>query len=295
MNSPVVAITGASGYLGGQIRDHLRSLGLPVVSLVRSPADDPRLERRYDLASPVPPDLLASVDVLVHAAYDFGLTSRAAIWRVNVEGSRRLLAAAQAAGVRRVIVVSSMSAYEGTTQRYGQAKLAIEAAAAAYGGCVVRPGLVYGDAAGGMIGALRAAVHLPLVPLVGGTSRQYPVHEDDVTAAIGRLVLADELPDELLGIAPPSPVSFRQVLEHLAAGEGRAPRFVPVPWQVLFFGLRCAELLRVAVPFRSDSLLGLVRPAPDVPGADALHRLGIALRPFPSGREELARAEGAGR
>jgi hypothetical protein len=74
----------------------------------------------------------------------------------------------------------------------------------------------------------------------------------------------------------------------LAALEGRECRFVSIPWQPLYWGLRLGELLRVPLPFRADSLLGLVHPAPSVPNFETLAALGIALRPFPSQDEKPA-------
>src|SRR5205823_7054286 len=133
----------------------------------RSPRPGEAADRRYDMTAPPASDVLSSVDVLVHAAYDLSLTRRVDVWRVNVEGTRRLLDAAVGAGVTRIIVVSTMSAYDGTSQIYGQAKLAIEAATLAAGGAVLRPGLVYGDRPGGMVGALRRLARLPVVPLIG--------------------------------------------------------------------------------------------------------------------------------
>ena len=113
-------------------------------------------------------EVLHWADVLVHAAYDLSLTSPVDIWRVNVEGTRRLLEVAADARVRRILVLSSMSAFEGTTQLYGRAKLDIEAMTAASGGCAVRPGLVYGERPGGMAGALRKLTRLPIVPVIAG-------------------------------------------------------------------------------------------------------------------------------
>ena len=82
-----------------------------------------------------------------------------------------------------MIVLSSMSAYEGTTQIYGRAKPRIEAATLQVGGCVLRPGLVYGASAGGMVAALRKLARLPVVAVPIGEMRQYTVHEDDFGAA----------------------------------------------------------------------------------------------------------------
>src|SRR5438105_12468471 len=126
--TPVAAVTGASGYLGSQICETLESRGWQVVRLARSPERSHGQVLQYDLATPVTApaqDALRSVNALIHAAYDLSLTSPADIWRVNVKGTRRLLEAAKEAAVGRIIVFSSMSAFAGTSQLYGRAKLDI--------------------------------------------------------------------------------------------------------------------------------------------------------------------------
>ena len=276
----VVGVTGASGYLGSRICSVLEREGWSVIRLVRSPAPGDSTARRLDLRAPIPPEGLASIDVLIHTAYDFSLTRRQDIWKVNVEGTRRLLSAARAAGVPRIVVLSTMSAYPGTGQLYGQAKLAIEAETLAAGGCVIRPGLVYGQGAAGMAGALLKATRLPVVPLIAGSARQFPVHIDDLLAAIAALASTPDPPSAPVGVANPQPVTFKVLLETLAAQEGRRCRFVPIPWQILYAMLRAGELLRLSLPFRADSLLGLVRPAPFVPHPEELERLGVVMRPF---------------
>jgi len=129
----------------------------------------------------------------VHSAYDLSLTSSLDITRVNVGGTRRLLEAAADARVRRIIVLSSMSAFEGTKQLYGQAKLDIEAMTEALGGCAVRPGLVVSERPGGMAAALQKLTRLPIMPLIASVGRLYTVHEDDLMAAIAALVVVDVL------------------------------------------------------------------------------------------------------
>ncbi len=156
--APVAVVTGASGYLGSEICDTLESSGWHVVRLARSPGKSHGQALPYDLAAPVTArvrEALRSANALIHAAYDLSLTSRADIWRVNVEGTRRLLEAAKEADVGRIIVFSSMSAFAGTSQLYGRAKLDIEAMSIEWDGCAVRPGLVCSDQAGGMAGAMR--------------------------------------------------------------------------------------------------------------------------------------------
>ncbi len=278
--APIAAVTGASGYLGSRICTTLESKGWQVISLVRCPSRSHGRACAYDLAIPVSPEvreLLHSADVLVHAAYDLSLTRSVDIWRVNVEGTRRLLDAAVDAGVRRTLVLSSMSAFEGTTQLYGRAKLDIEAMTVASGGCALRPGLVCGERPGGMAGALRKLTRLPIVPVVVGGVRQYIVREDDLMTVIAALAAALTLRSQTLSVAYPTPILFRDLLRAFAAQEGRRCRLMPVPWQPIYYLLRIAEILRLQMPFRADSLLGLVHAAPGVSGGEALTGLGVTL------------------
>jgi nucleoside-diphosphate-sugar epimerase len=272
------AITGARGYLGGLVRRRLTESSWRTIALVRAPVPSDGDARRFDLAAPCDDGLLADVETLIHCAYDLTITGQADIERVNVEGTRRLLRAAVDAGTRRIIVLSSMSAYEGTTQIYGQAKLAIEAATLEVGGCVLRPGLVYGDHAGGMAAALRKLVRLPVVPVPAGLNRQFTVHEDDFTAVVAACAELPSMPVQAVGVAHPGTVDFRELLSTFASWDGRSCRFLPVPWKPMYWALRFGELLPVKLPFRADSLLGLVRAAPNVPGQRELKALGVPLR-----------------
>jgi nucleoside-diphosphate-sugar epimerase len=283
IQQPVVAVTGASGYLGSQICQNLESGGWQVIRLGRSPDRRRGQEFSYDLAMPITAwvsEALRSADVLVHAAYDLSVTSSADIWRVNVAGTRRLLEAARQAAVRRVIVLSSMSAFPGTTQLYGRAKLDIEAMTAEFGGCAIRPGLVYSERAGGMAGALRKLTSLPVVPVVTGGAGVYTVCEQDLMRVIGLLASAATLEPGTISVAHASRVTLVDLLRTFAAQEDRRCRFVPVPWQLCYWPLRTGEFLRLRLPFRADSLLGLIHTAPGLSGQDQLARLGVTLRAF---------------
>jgi len=273
-----VAITGSSGYLGGLLRGRLKEDGLRVISLSRTSTGSE--SRRYVIEESLSPDLLSDVDALVHCAYDMKVRRERDIWAVNVEGSRRLLEYALSSGVRRTIVLSSMSAFEGTQQLYGRSKLAIESIALKNQAIPIRPGIVYGPNAGGMAGALTALTRLPVVPVVASRSHQFTLHEDDFTAAISALISAKDTGWVPVGLANPVPVSFRDLIAGLARLSGRNCRTVPLDWRLLLAGLRACEALRIDLPFRADSLVGLANPAPMVPNLEVWHDLGITLRRF---------------
>jgi nucleoside-diphosphate-sugar epimerase len=280
VTAPVVAITGATGYLGSVLEPAFLAAGFAVRRLVRSPrpATD---DRAFALGDVVESSILEGVDVLVHCAYDMTLTKRTEIWERNVFGTVRLLDAAEAAGVRRTVAISSMSAYPGTRQLYGRAKLDTELAAFSRNMAVVRPGLVYGPGWGGMAGTLRRLSTLPVLPDFGTRAHQFTVHENDLAAAFLTLAQIDEAPGVPLGIAHPDPVPFRSLIIDLAVGQGKpTPRFIPTPGMAVFGALRSAEILGLPLPVRADSLLGLLRPAPVVANVDVLADLGVHLRQF---------------
>lgn len=284
--SRVAVVTGANGYLGSRICRTLESKGWQVVRLTGSQPEVPGRVIRYELAAPITTEVseaLRSADVLIHAAYNLSITAADDIWRVNVEGTRRLLEAAKEAATGRIIVLSSMSAFDGTSQLYGRAKLDIEAVTVEYGGCAIRPGLVYGEQAGGMAGALRKLAVLPVVPVISGDAGLYTVREDELLKAIDHLASVAVLEPGTISLAHPEKSTLAELLTSFAGQGNRRSYFVPVPWQPVYWLLRTGELLRVPLPFRADSLLGLVYTAPGLVGRKRLAGLGLTLSAFKSG------------
>jgi nucleoside-diphosphate-sugar epimerase len=280
---PVVAVTGASGYLGSRICTTLESSGWQTIRLARTPEKAPGQAFSFDLAMPITPQVreaLRSASVLIHAAYDLSLTSPTDIWRVNVAGTRRLLEAAREAAVDRIIVLSSMSAFTGTSQLYGRAKLDIEAITTEFGGCAVRPGLVHGEQADGMAGALRKLTSLPIVPVITGGASVYTVWEQDLMRVIALLASVTVLEPGTISVAYPDRVRLIDLLRAFAAQEGRQCRFVPVSWQPIYWLLRSGEFIGLRLPFRADSLLGLIHTAPGLIGGAQLAQLGVTLQAF---------------
>lgn len=107
-----ILVTGASGFLGRHILEQLRGEDHTVRALSRDPLAEVAhgtvfggdILKPETLAAP-----LEGVDVLIHAAglVSFEPEDARAMWRVHVEGTDNLLTAAKAAGVKRVIYIST--------------------------------------------------------------------------------------------------------------------------------------------------------------------------------------------
>src|SRR5579871_161828 len=176
MNEKICAITGANGYVGSVVARWFANHGWKVFALTRGENTGPYPQIPFFLGATLEPKVFEAngITTLIHCAYDFRPVDWPSIRRTNVEGSQSLLQSAKQGGVRKVIFISSISAFPGCASLYGRAKLEIEAAVTKLGGTMVRPGLIYGSTvSGGMFGALRSQVLTRrVIPLLG--SGEYP-------------------------------------------------------------------------------------------------------------------------
>lgn len=277
-SQPRCLLTGASGYLGGLIARKLTASGWEVIGLSRRPKPN---EIAFRLGEAIAADDFAGADALIHCAYDFSPTTWAEIARINIEGSRLLFRAAREGRLPHLLLISTISAFNGCRSKYGRAKLAIEALAREADACIIRPGLIYGDTPGAMFGRLVAQVRTAaLMPIPGdGRQKMYTVHEDDLTEAILRGVTVSPAPNTPITVAHETPIEFRAIMNAIGARLGKRVVTIPVPWRAMWLGLRGAELARLPLGLRSDSLVSLVNQDP-APALNAAALLGVRCRPF---------------
>ena len=279
-NSHTCAITGAAGYVGGIIRRKFEAEGWTVRPLTRSPKDDKSVA--FQLGHDLPPSALSACDTLIHCAYDFDQFTMEKARAINIDGTAKLLAAAHRDGVKKIVVISSISAFEGCKSVYGKAKLAIEKIALDAGAIVIRPGLVFSENGGAMFGSLVAQVeNSSLLPLIGsGDQIQYLVHDEDLAALV--FGLGSGLippPQGVITAAHSQGWTFRGILEKIAASKNKKVRFLPIPWRLLWLALKTAETLHAPIKFRSDSVVSLQNQNPH-PSFSELALTGVNPRPF---------------
>ena len=274
-------VTGAGGYLGSRVKAALQQRGWRVVELTRNPAPGSSAVQ-FQLGGDVSPAVVAGAKALVHCAYDFKQLSWADIHRVNVTGSGKVLRTAHEAKVENLIYISTISAFEGCRSLYGKAKCETEKIARSLGAIVIRPGLVFGDPPGAMFGRLLNQVgHARVLPLPDdGSQIQYLVHEQDLSDFICRCAEGNvSAPDAPITIAHEQSWTFRQILEEIARAKGKSISFVPVPWRLVWAGLKCGELCGLKPGFKSDNLVSLMYQNPN-PSFAPQRELKIACRPF---------------
>src|SRR5690242_8300325 len=120
-----IALTGGAGFIGGAVARALLARGDEVAALVRDAARPGRLA---DSGATIVSDDLSDVrrligafttaDAVIHSAgsYRIGIpaSERDAMWDANVGTTTRVLDAAIAAGVPRIVYVSTVNAFGNT-------------------------------------------------------------------------------------------------------------------------------------------------------------------------------------
>jgi len=256
-----VLVTGASGFIGRAVVPALLTAGYNVRAAARrTPAFAPPVETAIhgDLSAGIDwGPLIAEVDFIVHLAGIAHSGSGVAAARydlVNHLATAALAEAARAAGVTRVVLVSTIRAQTGPrsdcvlteddpprpTDPYGRSKLAAEIALAHSGVdfTVLRPVLVYGPGAKGNLRALARLAALP-VPLPFGafTNRRSVLSVHNLVAAIAHVLRHPASGGETYAVADLQPVSLADMLTALRAGLGMSPRLLNAPPGLVRLGL----------------------------------------------------------
>ena len=306
-SAPLIAITGATGFIGRYLVRELTARGCKVRILLRQPSSVP-----LDCSSAVIGDLARpkntreafdSADAVIHTA---GLSAAMTgvpehdFRNLNTEATIGLARSAFAAGVRRFVFLSSVRAQAGPsapsvlteadapqpTDPYGRSKLAAEQGLATLNGdwVALRLASTYGVGVSGNFAELRrlAASRYPL-PFAGLSARRSILSLSNLLSAIEHVLKLTEPLRRPLLVADPEPITTGEMIAAMRMGLGRRAGLFPVPAPILKSAFAAAgrpeAYRRLAEPL-------VVRP-------DALHVLGwVAPLTTREGLARLMRADG---
>jgi len=253
-------ITGASGFIGRTLCSQLSERGWHLRALIRRPATGPWHETVIgDLENLAPGNIAEGFDTVFHLAGKAHALSEARqdekeYFRINTEGTRRILEAAKFSGVRRFVFFSSVKTInEGSSEcldetslcfpvtPYGKSKLKAERLVLegyyVPEPVVLRLSMVYGPSPKGNLPRMIEAVakgNFPPIPEFG--NQRSMVHVEDVAQAA---ILAAEKP-EAIGqtflVTDGQPYSSRELYEWICQALGKSAPAWRIP-EVVFRGL----------------------------------------------------------
>ena len=276
-----IAITGSSGYVGRRlveaIRRHLPQAKILGIDRVRPRDRVPDRFEPVDICDPRLGEVLSGFapDTVVHLAFILNPSHREReMRRINVEGTRNALHAADTAGASRILFASSVVALgaapdnpvpmrdiqervPGHAFRYAADKSEAEAAAASLaeerpGLAVswVRPAIILGPGTDNYLS--RLLLRFPVVFLLDGcnTPMQF-VHVDDVVNAMVHILLGDGRGP--FNVAPGDSISLLEI----ALETGR--RAVSVPMWAARSAVQLTWALRLPVFEAPAAMLDYLR------------------------------------
>jgi uncharacterized protein YbjT (DUF2867 family) len=215
-----VLVTGASGYVGRAVSARLQEEGHEVVPFSRSSGGDVR--DREAVAS-----AMGGVEAICHLVATLDGTD-AEFQGINVDGTRNVIDAARAAGVRRLLLMSAAGVNEEHAPRTRYWRTKWEAKRAVMDSdlewTVFEPSFVFGGS-GGALHEFERLLRFPIVPVVGdGRYRHQPVWTGDVAAAYSAALARPHTIGRRYELGGPQVFTFDELLDELARVTGRPPR-----------------------------------------------------------------------
>lgn len=293
--SGCVLVLGANGFIGSHVAAALSSAGWSVRAGARRIDDPARRAPTFDwvvadFAKLTTPQawgpLLVGVEAVVNCVgvlqNGAGDSTRAA----HVDGPRALIAACEAEGVRRLVHISAVGAYDGAGTDYARTKAKTERVIEASGldWLILRPSLVVDRTAFGGTGLIRALAAFPLFsPVVGGDQTFRPIPLGDLSAAVVAALKPGAPWRQTLDMPGPEPVTMVETVRLYRGWMGLKPApVVRVPRVMAAPALAIGDLLgRLgwSSPIRTTAIKQMDH---DVSGRDSgwASALGVSSRGF---------------
>ena len=285
-----IALTGATGFVGGHLLRRLVEAGHEVRALTRRPRG-PEAGVEWIAGDLADHDALARLvedsDAVIHVAGVLNAPDCAGFDAGNVAGTAAMIEAATTAGVRRFVHVSSLAAREPKLSLYGESKARSEVlvTASPLPFAIVRPPAVYGPGDSETLDLFRMAKKgVVLMPPAGRLSL---IHVDDLARLL--VTLTDPAIPTGLTIEPddgqPHGYSHPEFSTMLGAAVGRRVISLSTPRAILGMAAAIDRLVRgakaklttdrVAYFCHPDWVVSPTHPAPDewAPRIDTLEGL----------------------
>lgn len=227
-----IAITGGSGFVGRHLADRLTSEGHQVVLI------DRRLRQQADSfksdLSDVPTLINAfkGCDSIAHCAGINREVGKQTFQRVHIEGTRNVVEAAQALGIKKIVLMSFLRARPNCGSPYHESKWRAEEIFRNSGldYTVIKAGVVYGRG-DHMLDHLSHALHtfpfFALVGLKGKTVR--PLAVEDLVHIMRAALIDRRLKNQTIALLGAEEIYLKEAVRRVAEVVGKKPLMFPLP------------------------------------------------------------------
>jgi len=286
----MILVTGGTGFVGPKIVRKLRADGHDVRCLVRDPSRAGGVEGlgaelvEGDVTDRSSLDAAAAgCDVVIHLVAIIA-GRREEFEGVMEQGTRNLVDAAKAAGVRRFILMSALGTSDETRDLvpYYHAKWEMERTVRESGleYVIFRPSFVFGSDGGALQQFTRVARLSPVTPIVGsGYRKLQPIWVDDVAAYFAAAVDAPAAANRTFELGGPDVVTLNDFWARLKEARGLRRPSLHVPTSIMRVQATVLERLPKP-PVTRDQLTMLEAGDNVVTDTAAVETFGLPLVPL---------------
>jgi NADH dehydrogenase len=244
MTGKVVAVFGASGFLGRHVVRELARRGWRIRAAVRRPhlAHDLRplgSIGQIDLVQaniryrPSIEEAIAGCDAVVNLVGILDEQGQQNFDAVQANGARNVAEVAAGAGIRNMVHVSAIGADANSESTYARTKAEGEAAVRDHvpEAVILRPSIIFGpqdDFFNRFAGMTRISPFLPAIG--GGKTRFQPVYVDDVADCVAIALETPGLRGRTYELGGPEIMTFKELMQLMLRVIGRRRTLIPIPF-----------------------------------------------------------------
>jgi len=294
-----VLVTGGAGFVGTQLCRALAARGGRAFRAFDLPG--PRLQALAPHGETVAGDLLApgaleaaaaGCDACLHLVVAHEQAPREMHERLTVGGARRVAEALRAAGVRRLLFLSSIKAVRDYDGNYGRHKRLAEEVVRGSGldWTILRPGLLYGPGELRLSGIAAFLRKWPVFPMVGrGDYPIYPLRTEDLAAALFAALDRPASVGKTYEVGSDRAVTLAEVVSMVGERIGVRRPVVRIPlWACRALAAALEAVSRHPILFVEQvKAMQCAFPPPDTRAAK--EDLGFSTPPFAEGLDALVR------
>ncbi|MEI7554837.1 NAD(P)H-binding protein [Candidatus Chlorohelix sp.] len=153
-------------------------------------------------------------------------------WRVNVEGTKNVVAAAEAAGVKRFILGSGLGTIKGAPGSYMRTRWEAEQTVrnSKLSWTILQPSILFGRGAEFFEAQARIIKMLPLATVIGnGKIRMQPIYVEDVVAAAIECINRDDKIGKAVAFGGPATFTYKELISLIVKNLKKQRLFLYLP------------------------------------------------------------------
>jgi NADH dehydrogenase len=295
-----VFVTGATGFVGGEILRQLDGAGHSVRILARRPQSSAVQNAVADFGVQVHQgnvldaaslaNGLKGIDAVIHLVGIISEVGRATFENIHTLGTKNIVMAAQKSGVRRYEQMSALGARPNAISRYHQSKWAAEEIVRKSGldFTIFRPSIIYGPKDQFVNLFAKMARFSPAIPVMGnGRSRLQPIPVADVAACFVKALNQPASIGQTYDLCGSDTLTFDKLLDVIMEVTGRKRWKIHLPMglarcQAALLEFIFPKLLGKPPPLNRDQLIMLAEDNTGNPEA-ASKLFGIKPHSFKDG------------